>query len=235
MNSIKILSLNLWGFNDWEHRLPEIINNIKKEDPDIVCIQEAQKDVSKFLEDQISIINKDLRFPNAKFEVATIKTTKNGIPLENPFEHGLGVLSKFPTETEVVKLKREAVDTEDRIILRIKITLKEKAYVIYNVHFSNQDKLAELHFKETLEIARKRDEVPIIVGDFNVKNLSQYKDTYDSFYKNSADVFSYISYPKDNLSYDYFLIPNKYDFLDFKCLDNYLSDHRAIKAEIDLK
>lgn len=234
MKYVKIMSLNLWGFNDWEKRFPEIIKSIKEESPDIVFFQEARKEISNFSENQVSILNKELQFPYEKFEKATIKTTKKGTPLKTPLEHGLGIISKFPFKTEVIKLKRENEDTEDRMILSAHINIEGKAQSIYNVHFSNRDNLAHLHFLETLEIAEGRKETPIIVGDYNIKNLSLYKNLYEENYKNSSDLFSYISYPDDKLSYDYFLISKNNNFIDFKCLDVYLSDHKAIVALMDL-
>ena len=74
----------------------------------------------------------------------------------------------------------------------------------------------------------------VLIGDFNIFNMSKYRGLYDGAYKASNDKYEYISYPKDNDSLDYVLIPLSYEFESFICRDEYVSDHRMVVTKIKL-
>jgi endonuclease/exonuclease/phosphatase family metal-dependent hydrolase len=95
-NTLVIASLNLWGYNTWEERLPRIIEAIKEISPDIVFFQEVQKNPLFSHINQLDQINEQLKFQYSFFAEACIKTTHKGNLLPYPVNHGLGVLSKIP-------------------------------------------------------------------------------------------------------------------------------------------
>jgi endonuclease/exonuclease/phosphatase family metal-dependent hydrolase len=54
-DTIKIVSLNLWRFNDWQKRLPAITTLIGELNPDVVLLQEVQTDPSFDKNNQIFV------------------------------------------------------------------------------------------------------------------------------------------------------------------------------------
>ncbi|MGB8816182.1 MAG: endonuclease/exonuclease/phosphatase family protein [Minisyncoccia bacterium] len=228
------MSLNLWRFYDWEKRLPNIISIINEIKPDIIFTQETQLNISIDQRNQVEILNEFIKYPHTYFAQACVKTTRKGVPLPNPVDHGLGIFSKFPFKPEIIKLKQAVDDKEKRIVVNCDMKIDGEDYTISGVHFSNSDAWSEAHFKETLEIYKKRNIKPILAGDFNIKNFGQYKTLYENSYRLSSDEFSYLSYPKDGVSYDYVMIPKQYEFIDFQCRDEYVSDHRMITTKIKL-
>jgi len=207
---------------------------LKEINPDVICTQETQRDIAFDSRNQIEIINSELGYPHSNFSIAEIKHTQKGVSLENPIEHGLGILSKFPFEVEVIPLTKDNNDKEQRIIIKCEIDIDGVLCVIANLHFSNSDVWAEKHFKETLSIFKENKNLPILVGDFNIFNISKYRELYSDSYQTSSDLYDYTSYPKDNGSLDYILLPHKYKFESFSCRDEYVSDHRMIVAKINL-
>ena len=231
--SITVVSLNLWRFYDWEKRFPMIIKLLKEINPDIIFTQETQKNIDIDPRNQIEILNKELGYPYTSFSVADIKHIQKGVPLKFPVEHGLGTISRFPITTKIIPLKRVVDDKENRIIVENIVDIDGKKYKLTNLHFSNKDLLAENHFKETLEIFNK-DTENILIGDFNIFDIAKYKELYSKRYRASSDVYEYVSYPEKNSSLDYILLPNKYEFENFICRDEYVSDHRMIVTTIRL-
>ena len=229
---IKIASLNLWRFNEWERRLPLIVESIKKVNPDIIFFQEMQTDISFDKRNQLDILNSFLKYPHQMFTLADIKTKRKGVPLSHPVDHGLGVLSKFEFSTDKIMLTKAEDDKEQRILQVNNFNIDGQNFNLANIHFSNSDKWAEAHFKETLDILK--DKKTGIIGDFNIKDIKKYRELFEKVYISSADFKDYVSYPEDNLSYDYMLIPNDYIFDDFECIDANISDHRMIVAEISM-
>lgn len=231
--TITIASLNLWRFNEWERRLPKIISTIQKLDPDIIFLQEVQKDISFDERNQIDILNDLLKYPHSLFSLADIKTTRKGVPLSNPVDHGLGVLSKFPFDSETILLAKSVGDKGQRILQINNFDIQGENFTFTNIHFSNSDEWAEAHFKEALNILKTKKTG--IIGDFNIKNIKKYRGLYDDSYTSSSDIYDYISYPADSMSYDYMLIPKVYEFENFECRDEDVSDHRMIMATIEIK
>lgn len=228
---IKVASLNLWRFNEWERRLPLIVETIRRINPDIVLLQEVQRDISKDERNQLEILNSNLKFPYTQFSLADIKTTRKGSPLPYPVEHGLGILSKFQFSTQVFNLAKSNGDKEQRILQINKFPTLDNINIV-NVHFSNTDEWAESHIRETL--GELRADNYIIAGDFNIKDILRYENLFGEQLVASSSEHNYVSYPADGLSYDYILISKKFKFGDFECRDEPVSDHRMIVSNIEL-
>jgi endonuclease/exonuclease/phosphatase family metal-dependent hydrolase len=232
--TIKIVSLNLWRFNDWDKRFPSIVSLLKNIDPDIILTQETQRDISFSDKNQLELLNEALQLPYSFYGLADIRTTRKGIPLPHPIENGLGMLSKFPFTSEIIPLEKKDEAKEKRILLKNDISIDGKVVTITNIHFTNTDEAAEADLKETLNIYKNRQIKGILAGDFNIKNLSQFKEIYDSEFISSADLFQYISYPEDHVSYDYILIPKEYSFVEFECSKEIVSDHCLLLSKISI-
>jgi hypothetical protein len=77
-------------------------------------------------------------------------------------------------------LQKDTTDKENRLLQNFTLGYPEKPIYFSNIHFSNSDTWAENHLKETINILKKRQEKRIIIGDFNIKNLSHYSNLYHS-------------------------------------------------------
>lgn len=232
--SLVLASLNLWRFHEWDIRLPLIVQLLKEVQPDILFTQETQRDVAIDPRSQIEMINTALGYPYCIFLPSDTKSRQKDNGRQLPIEHGLGILSKWPLAVETITLTRAPDDKERRIVALCEVRISGEKYMMANLHFSNSDAWAEDHLKETLRIMDNRHVVPILTGDFNIYDMARYKAIYGERYVSSDEYCQYVSYPNDNASLDYVLLPKRYHFEDFECRAEPLSDHRMIIARIGM-
>ncbi|HEX6258319.1 MAG TPA: endonuclease/exonuclease/phosphatase family protein, partial [Candidatus Saccharimonadales bacterium] len=112
---LKIISLNLAGFKDWEPRKQKIIDFIDKENPDILLLQEVKFDPSISAFSQSILLNQLLRKP---FQFTQTTVSKFYQPsVGEAYREGLAILSKFPIkDSEALVLVKQADDKHPRII-----------------------------------------------------------------------------------------------------------------------
>ncbi len=234
---MKILNLNLWNYNNFESRKPQIIKFIKKHDPDIIVFQEVRDDIrfNKKGNNQAKQLKKELKYPHYAFY--QIADKQKGWPkkYKKYCVEGTAILSKYPfLKVERRKLKQQKEDKYPRGNLYVRIKA-EKIIDVVVVHFSNTDLFSLLHLLETLKWINSKKITPIIVGDFNIRYPDWLHDLTEEGYLSSAKYKKYISYPLANYTLDYILIPKKFKFKSFSCLGKNLSDHRALVADIKIK
>ncbi len=233
-NKIKILNLNIHNYHDFIQRKPKIVNLIRKYAPDIVTLQEIRDNRAKNEEgiDQAKKINEELGFEHYTFlRVNDINKAKNLVDIPSCYE-GLAILSRFPFSHKELLLKRQKNDKYYRKVLIANVQIENQVVPIWVVHFSNNDLFAKLHAEETLSYVK--DLQPIIIGDFNIKFPKEIEELAQKNNFVSSSKYEYISFPQDNCSYDYIFIPKKFTFLDFECVSEEVSDHKALVAEIKL-
>jgi len=107
MKQLKILNLNIWNYNNWEDRYPKIIQYIKKNNPDIITLQEVRDDVmfNKKGNNQAKQINKKLNYPYQAFSFGADKQKERPEKYKNYCIEGTAVLSKFP----ILKIEKKAL------------------------------------------------------------------------------------------------------------------------------
>jgi endonuclease/exonuclease/phosphatase family metal-dependent hydrolase len=229
---ISILTLNLWRYYDFEKRLPNILKAIQEKQPDVVFLQEVQIDLSKSPDSQMEILSKN--FPEYKYCIhSTIypKEFQQGVELDKPIQHGMAVLSKYPIlKSFNFFVSKNPGEEEPRSILCLDIEKDSKVFKCANIHFANKEEWAKNQLSELLNFIHSREEKRILVGDFNLFKLSEYKMLKG--YTLSFDYKSYVSYPKDNGSLDYVVIPDEFTFSKLDLIEDYLSDHKALFVEI---
>ena len=229
---MKITTLNLQGFVDWQRRKPEIVSYLRATDPDIILFQEVVfiPDTSPF--NQVQLLNQELNYPYEHSAVTRLQPSHE----YTTFREGLGMLSKHPiAKTDTVVLKKEAGDEHNRIIQLIDTIVDGQLVLLANVHFSLTDDVdfATAHLKETLEIIADKDEERIIAGDFNIDHLETLSDIWGERYEASTKV-PYVSFPKMNKRNDYVLVPKPYTLSEITTSGDTLSDHRAVTVQIDM-
>ncbi len=227
---MKLTTLNLQGFTNWEERKPNILAYLQEANPDVVLFQEVVflPEISPY--NQVQLLNETLGY---SFEHSCITRLQIGVEYET-YREGLSLLSRYPVvKTDTIILKKEPLDEHHRIVLLADLLVDERVVKIANVHFSLTDTIdfATGHLRETLDILARRGERRIIAGDFNLNHLEQTAELWQEHYIASTHV-SYISQPNLNKRIDYILIPKSYHFDDISVSGEGLSDHCAVTAVI---
>lgn len=233
---IKVLTLNLWRYYDFEKRLGNIINIIKEKLPDIVLFQEVQIDRRQSPLSQVEIIKKLL--PNYPYSIhSTIypKFSQGGEVLTQPVQHGMAVLSRFPiTNSLEYFTPRSEGEEEPRSVLLFDIKKNSKIFKLVNIHFANNEDWAKKQMEDLIKFIDSRGEKRIMAGDFNMYDLPKYTKLIEG-YKLSYIHKEYISFPKDDWCLDYVAIPDTMSFSSVEMIEEYLSDHKGLLTTITNK
>ena len=230
---MKITTLNLNAFNNWEIREPAIIEYLQLVDADIILFQEVVYLSTVSPHNQAQILNQTLNYPYLHSSITRLQPS----PQYETYREGLAALSKYPVlESDTLVLKQAPGDEHDRIVQLLDVSLGDSVLKIANVHFSLTDTVdyATAHLRETLDILASRGEERIIAGDFNINHLEALSDIWKEQYRSSAEK-NYISFPAMNKRVDYFLIPKSNSFLDVSTSTDELSDHRAVTVDIQIE
>jgi endonuclease/exonuclease/phosphatase family metal-dependent hydrolase len=225
---VKIITLNLRGFFDWDARLPHILSYLAREQPDLVLLQEVVylPDISPY--SNADLLNHAAAFPHRHSAIDRMQPSKQyGL-----YREGLSVLSQLPViQSETIILRHQDPDPHQRLVQFI--DLEGDAVVkLANVHFSIRDDFAVNNLREVLGMLEARGEQRIIAGDFNVNHLEKYAHLWRDDYVVSTQLISYVSFPDSNQANDYFLVPKEYELKSITVSEDGLSDHRALAAEI---
>lgn len=155
MNTLKIVSWNVNGMRAAYKK--GLVDFIKKENPDIICLQET-----KALTEQLPNDLKNIEGYNLYLNPAEVKKGYSGVAVYSKLE---------PLKVEKNKLGTRFKDNEGRIL-----SLKFDSFTLFNIYFPNGGKSPE-HFKyklsfyeETLKYLsnlKKKTNV-ILCGDMNV-------------------------------------------------------------------
>lgn len=231
----KLLTLNIWGYRDWAQRKDSITALINRLSPDVVALQEVQLDFSISPFSQADYIAKECIFPYVVYTPGIRHERERNIKsFTTGLSHGIALLSKFPiTQVEQYLLAQGEDFREPCALLFADILTDEGRLDICNVHFGNTDKESDLHIRELMAVCDARKSQPVLLGDFNVFDLREYvNNNVLRNYVASIEVEEYISIPKNNGTLDYIVIPKGYSFRSVECPEDYVSDHRAVYAEI---
>jgi endonuclease/exonuclease/phosphatase family metal-dependent hydrolase len=232
MKSVKVSTLNLQGFVHWSTHKTAILEYFKNEQPDIIFFQEVVYLPTVSPVNQVQEINQELGY---FFEHSSVTRLQKS-PDYDVFREGLAVLSKYPiVKTDVLVLKQAEYDEHNRIIQLVDVFIDGKIVKFANIHFSLTEiaDFATLHFQETIEILRSRDEKRIILGDFNMTDLNVHRELWEEDYLISSAA-PYISFPSENKTIDYILLPKENAFESITATPNALTDHCAVTAIISV-
>lgn len=236
---LKVMTLNLWCYFDWNNRKENITSLIKEESPDIIGFQESQTNHAFSNFPQSDIIANATGYMYRVF-APTYKRdgqvdADRGMTQETSY--GLALISKYPIiSVETYFLRRHPDYDEETSVLFCKIDINGVTIDICNVHFGNSDLFSDLHLNELIDLCEARNIRPIILGDFNNFNLSMYKQNRLGDYTLSSEIAAYESMPKNNGTLDYIVVPSSlYTIDEVICPEVYVSDHKAVVATIGLK
>lgn len=245
---IKIATINIWRYYEWEVRKPRIISFLKREKPDIVLLQECCDDekFKDFGENQAIELNKELNYKTCVYH-PVIKLEKwFKEPLNRISHMGLGTLSNFSlieSKLDLLKIYPENGDKKQEAAQRVKLKFNNNSIDIINVHFANNDKSSKLQLREVIKNARNKNIYPIIGGDFNMIISQDVIDEADKDFDISYKIKKYISFPPTNFSnnkepvtLDYIIShKEKFKMEKVTCFeDEEISDHKPLIVEISV-
>ncbi len=264
---IKVMSYNvkLFDLYNWSHNIEtrgKMFELIKKESPDIMCIQEFFTSDSK---DDFNNLDTLLKFQKAKFTHLEYTTTLRKI------DHwGVAIFSSYP----IVTNGKINFDTKsNNICIYSDILIHKDTVRVYNVHLQSikfdygDYKFVDdlMNNKETQELEKSKNILkrlklayikrakqtelvaahiatspyPVIVcGDFNDTPASY---SYHTIAKNLSDAFiesgkglgrSYVG-KFPSFRIDYILHSNQYKAYDFRTIRKELSDHFPIVTYLE--
>jgi endonuclease/exonuclease/phosphatase family metal-dependent hydrolase len=236
---LKTMTLNLWCYFDWRNRKDTIVSLLKELDPDFITFQEAQTNASFSPWPQSDFIADACGYTYRVF--APTYGRDGQIDKDDAMtiraSYGLALISKYPIISSETYFLRQHPDHDEACsVLFCKIDMNGTIIDVCNVHFGNSDLFSDLHLNELMDLCKSRGIEPIIQGDFNIFDLSAYKENRLKGYTLSTDIATYESMPKDHGTLDYIVAPSsKYAIQEIICPDAYVSDHRAVWARIERK
>lgn len=230
---MRITTLNIQEFTNWESRQPAIIEYLKATAPDIIFFQEVVflPNISPY--NQVQLLNQELGYVSEQSAITRLQASK----VHETYREGLATLSKYPiVKADTLILKQAAGDEHNRIVQLLDLNIDGQIVKVANVHFSITDitDFATPHLEELLGILEARGEERIIVGDFNLTYLEESADLWNDRYRASIEV-PYITYPLMDKRVDYALIPKAYSFENISVSGDGLSDHRALTVDITMQ
>jgi endonuclease/exonuclease/phosphatase family metal-dependent hydrolase len=239
--NLKIVTLNVWRYFDWEKRKDKVINFLKKQKADIVFLQEVAYDerLKDKWPNQVEEINEALKYKSSFY--GKLRDMKNWFQdsIDWKMHYGLGVLTKYPiTKKKLVILPHVEWD-KNFGFLHIEMKTPQGKIDIINVHLENTDKGSKEQLKYILNWCEKRKIKPIIAGDFNMRvteNMKLAKNNYHiSYFIKPYKSFMPAKHTttKIPITIDYILAhKNKFDLSNIKCVKNKISDHYPLLAEV---
>ena len=237
---MKILTLNMWRYYDWKKRKPILIKLLKKENPDVICFQEAIKN-------QVKELSSFLGYEHFAYgKLAKIKKDRRGRKFKKDIWFGNAIISKYPIKkNKKVLLQHYPKNNDKRSLgfLSVQIVIEKELIDILSVHFLNNEKSSILNLLETLKWVKKNKLKPIIAGDFNIIKTNNLKKLASKDYEISYYKKKYLSYPVNRFSYnrvpvtlDYIIShKKKFKMGKVKCVKTKASDHNAVISEVKLK
>lgn len=241
---LKVLTLNMWRYYEWEKRKKHLIKFLKGQDADIVFLQEAAYDerLKDKWSNQVKEINEDLKYSGETFGKLMEMKKWHEKPIDWIMYYGFGILSKYPIKySEVIVLPPVEKDKKFGFMHTI-IETPEGDIDLIDVHFENTNAGSKEHLKKTLEWCKNKRVNPIIAGDFNMKITEDLKEISEENYCISYLIKPYKSFMPTKFSYDkvpvtldYILAhKKKFKMSDVECINNRVSDHNPVIATINV-
>lgn len=234
---LKIMTINMWRYHDWEQRKETIVALINEQQPDCIVLQEVLTNHAFSDFPSSDYIAEACGYAYSAFTPTLVRTDskdQNGERTQRASE-GQAILSRFPIKkVESYYLKLYPEYPEEKAVMLCKIATDDGDIDIINVHFANSE-VAYAQLDELLQLVEARKLKPIIAGDFNIYDLAHYKAKSPTLqrYQISSELENYVSYPDDNDSLDYIVADSSMFVLqDVTCHEAYVSDHRALSATI---
>lgn len=227
---MKVTTLNLAGYKNWSEREPNIVSYLEVVDSGVIFLQEVKFNSEYSPYSQSRYLNSLLPNPYIYSQTSVSRIFQSSQNEES--REGLAVLSKYPIiDSEVIVLGKRADDRHTRIIQKVSLLVDGQIINFTNVHFSNND-YSDEQLAETLNITKNRGEISVILGDFNIFDIQTVSHLFSTDYVASTEISQYISFPSEDATLDYVLIPKTFTCSSIDIGEN-LSDHNALTIELN--
>lgn len=250
MANFRFLTYNLWYSKNWR----EEIDFIKKQNPDILTLQEITKNIPKFDLDNTDVFR--------EFEKALSDYKGVVAPISRKLERGReiyyanAIFSKFPIISSKIHYYLKPLDwTKDydkqsRNLTEVKLNVGNKELFIYTAHFNYapEFKDTEIKIKEAKKVSMiiKGKRPMIFAGDLNsypgskvINTISQEATYIDKQNRPTwtKHPFSYRGFNENKLNWklDYVFISRELSCKEFRLVDVSYSDHLPIVVDFELK
>lgn len=246
--TIRLLQWNIW----FKEKIENIVKEIQKHDPDIVCLQELTEecifnenlDTSKYVADKLGF--------NYFFKVA--QTWKTG----NKKAQGNGIFTKFPiTKTFYNYIAKpdkylNKPSSEKRIYSEITIDAGKKQLTVGTTHLSYEIRFIQTDKKKEeadnlINIIKNKKKKYILTGDFNSGPVSYTIDKIQDYLINAGPDVSEQTWTtkthKDVSGWtvndlewrlDYVFVTNDITIKSAKIIKTNYSDHLPILVELEI-
>jgi endonuclease/exonuclease/phosphatase family metal-dependent hydrolase len=241
---MKILTTNIWRYYEWEKRKKKVINFFKEQDADIIFLQEAAYDERKkeMWANQVEEINKKLNYRDSAYGNLIRMKKWHGKEIDWIMFYGFGILSKYPIKNSEVVILPHIEKKKDFGFMHTTIKTPHGEIDLINVHLENTDKGSKEQLKQALQWCKDKGIKPIIAGDFNMKIIENLRELAAEDYNISYLIKKYISFMPTNFSHndapitlDYILShKKKFEMKNIECINNDISDHNPVLAEIKI-
>ena len=242
---MKVLTANIWRYYEWGKRKAKLIDFLKKENADIVFLQEVAYDerLKDKWKNQVEEINEQIEYSNSAFGKLMEMKKWHKKPINWEMYYGFGFLSKYPIKKQEIVILPFVEKNKKFGFMHIIIETPKGEVDLINVHFENTDEGSKKHLKQTLEWCKKKKIKPIIAGDFNMKIIENLKKIASKNYEISYLIKPYksfmpteFSHDKVPITLDYIIIhKKKFKFIEVGCINNDISDHNPVIAKIEIK
>jgi len=210
---MKILTLNIWRYFDWEKRKSNLIKFLKKENADIVFLQEAAFDDRLKWDNQVQEINFELNYKSKAFCKLREMTFWNNVPIDWIMYYGQGFLTKYPIiKTQEVLLK-PVLKEQGLGFLYVQVKTPEGKLDLINVHFENTDLVT---FRQAVQLTK------MITESFLAGELGEVYLVYPQFIstlKQEAKKVKLLPISLENIetvsTKEFLFEPNADELLDF--------------------
>ncbi len=169
MQEFKILTYNIHSGigRDKVYRLDRIIEVLRKENPDIIALQEVDKNLRKSnRDDQSRIVADELRMD---YFFCVNRITERG-------EYGISTFSRFPILNRQKYNLSYGSDIEPRGISRVDLEIDGGKLHIYNVHLGlgvrERKYQRRLMLSESILLDQAATDPKVVLGDFNDRVFS---------------------------------------------------------------
>ncbi len=242
---LKVLTINIWRYFDWEKRKKRLISFLKNQNSDLIFLQEAAYDdrLKDTYKNQVQELNLELDYKDFVFEKESEMTKWHKEPIDWLMYYGLGIISRFPIIKKEMILLPPVLRDKNFGFLHVVIKTPKGDIDLINVHLENSDEGSKKHLKFLLGWCKKKKIKPIIAGDFNIKQTDVLLNLTDQDFFVSYKIKPYFSFMptefsnnKEPITLDYIIADKSiFKMSNIKCITNSPSDHNPIIAKISLR
>ena len=225
----------------WRNRYKRVIDYIKREDPDILGMQEITKKGVKYLKKNLN----DYNIVGESRHSVIFTDEYTPVAIKKDYELISYKTYSLSRDINTLGLK-EKEDNFPRICVVCHVKKDKNKYLIINTHIDNSDgpnkkRLVGI-FKDIIDKEKNKDELLIIMGDFNMTLNNDDLVLFAKDYKDPFKEYTYGSFcpnPKGK-SLDHIFLDKKLSYkedkIDTSSNDLYpLSDHYPMMCEIICK